>query len=108
MGPAASPGRLLVYVLVAVAGMVFFWNARHQPGESYNIVLDVILPLIAVAICGYAIYSTLVPRPPAPISYSAWIALAWLGLGLLMVLGLVITRPDRVRTFGKAFDTSEH
>ena len=108
MGPAASPGHLFGYALVAIAGMVFFWNARHQPGESYNIVLDVILPLIAVAICGYAIYSTLVPRPPAPISYSAWIALAWLGLGLLMVLGLVITRPDRVRTFGKAFDTSEH
>jgi len=49
-----------------------------------------------------------VPRPPAPISYSAWIALAWLGLGLLMVLGLMLTRPGRVRTFGKAFDTREH
>jgi amino acid transporter len=108
MATTASLGILLVYALVAIAGMVFFWNARHRQGESYNIVLDVILPLIAVAICGYAIYSTLVPRPPAPISYSAWIALAWLGLGLLMVLGLVLTRPDRVRTFGKAFDTSEH
>jgi len=60
-----------------------------------------------VAICGYAIYSTLVPRPPAPISYSAWIALAWLALGLVMVIGLALTRPDRVRTFGSAFDTSE-
>ena len=108
MATTASLGILLVYALVAIAGMVFFWNARHRPGESYNIVLDVILPLIAVAICGYAIYSTLVPRPPAPISYSAWIALGWLGLGLLVVLWLVITRPDRVRTFGKAFDTTEH
>ena len=108
MATTASLGILFVYALVAIAGMVFFWNARHRQGESYNIILDVILPLIAVAICGYAIYSTLVPRPPAPISYSAWIALAWLGLGLLMVLGLVLTRPDRVRTFGKAFDTSEH
>src|SRR5215469_10836244 len=107
MATTASLGILFVYALVAIAGMVFFWNA-HRQGESHNIVLDVILPLIAVAICGYAIYSTLVPRPPAPISYSAWIALAWLGLGLLMVLGLMLTRPDRVRTFGKAFDTSEH
>jgi amino acid transporter len=108
MATTASLGILFVYALVAIAGMVYFWNARHRQGESYNIVLDVILPLIAVAICGYAIYSTLVPRPPAPISYSAWIALAWLGLGLLMVLGLALTRPDRMRTFGKAFDTSEH
>ena len=106
MAITGSLGILFVYALVAIAGMVFFWNA-HRRGESYNIILDVILPLIAVAICGYAIYTTLVPRPPPPISYSAWIALAWLGLGLLILLGLMLTRPDRVRTFGKAFDTSE-
>lgn len=108
MATTASLGILFVYALVAIAGMVFFWNARHRQGGSYNILLDVILPLVAVAICGYAIYSTLVPRPPAPISYSAWIALAWLGLGLLVVLGLALTRPNRVRTFGRAFDTSDH
>jgi hypothetical protein len=28
--------------------------------------------------------------------------------GLLMVLGLVLTRPDGVRAFGKAFDTGDH
>jgi hypothetical protein len=58
-------------------------------------------------ICGYAIYSTLVPRPPAPISYSAWIALAWLVAGLLVVGVLVLTRPNQVRAFGKAFESSE-
>ncbi|MGH3168478.1 MAG: APC family permease [Trebonia sp.] len=108
MATTASLGILFVYALVAIAGMVFFWNARHRGDEAYNSVLDVILPLIAVAICGYAIYSTLVPAPPAPVSYSAWIALSWLGLGLLVVLGLVLTRPGRVRTFGKAFDAGEH
>jgi amino acid transporter len=107
MATTASLGILFVYALVAIAGMVFFWKARQQKGQSYNILLDVVLPLIAVAICGYAIYSTLVPRPPAPISYSAWIALGGLGLGLLMVAWLMLTRPDRVKTFGKAFDTTE-
>jgi amino acid transporter len=108
MATTASLGILFVYALVAIAGMVFFWNARHQSGESYNVFLDVVLPLIAVAICGYAIYSTLVPRPPAPISYSAWIALAWLAAGLVVLIALVLTRPDQVRRFGSAFDVSEH
>jgi len=107
MATTASLGILFVYALVAMAGMVFFWNARHQAGQSYNVILDVVLPLIAIAICGYAIYSTLIPRPPAPISYSAWIALAWLVAGVLMVIGLTLTRRDRVRTFGQAFGTSE-
>jgi amino acid transporter len=106
MATTASLGILFVYALVAIAGMVFFWKAR-QEGQSYNVILDVVLPVIAVAICGYAIYSTLFPRPPAPISYSAWIALAWLVAGVLVVIWLLLTRRDRVRMFGKAFDASE-
>ncbi len=106
MATTASLGILFVYALVAIAGMVFFWKAR-QEGQSYNVILDVALPVIAVAICGYAIYSTLFPRPPAPISYSAWIALGWLAAGVLVVIWLMLTRRDRVRTFGRAFDASE-
>jgi amino acid transporter len=106
MATTASLGILFVYALVAIAGMVFFWNARGGT-ERYNILLDVVLPLIAVAICGYAIYSTLVPRPPAPISYSAWIALAWVATGVVVVTALVLSRPDRVRAFGQAFDAGE-
>jgi amino acid transporter len=107
MATTASLGILFVYALVAIAGMVFFWNARRRGEEGYNVVLDIVLPLTAVVICGYAIYGTLVPRPPVPISYSAWIALAWLAAGLIIVVGLRLIRPDRVRTFGKAFDTSD-
>jgi amino acid transporter len=107
MATTASLGILLVYALVAIAGMVFFWRARGSGAERYNVFLDIVLPLIAVAICGYAIYSTLVPRPPAPISYSAWIALAWVAAGVVVVIGLVLARPDRVRAFGQAFDAGE-
>jgi amino acid transporter len=106
MATTASLAILLVYALVAIGGMVFFWRTRHQDGNRYNVVLDIVLPLVAVAICGYAIYSTLVPEPPAPIGYAAWIALAWLAAGML-ILAIVGTRyPDRVKSFGRAFDTS--
>jgi amino acid transporter len=107
MATTASLGILFVYALVAIAGMVYFWRARNRDGARYNVIMDVVLPLIAVLICGYAIYSTLVPKPPAPISYSAWIALAWVAAGLLVVLWLVLARPGKVRAFGQAFDTTE-
>lgn len=107
MATTGSIGILFVYILVTLAGMVFFWRARRA-GESYNWLLDVGLPLIAVAVCGYSIYASVFPRPPAPISYSLWIALGCLVAGLLAVAGLVLTRPDRVRAFGQAFDASTH
>src|SRR5262249_36867236 len=107
MATTASLGILFVYALVAIGGMVFFWNARHQKGQSYNIILDVVLPLISVVICGFAIYSTLLPPPPAPTSSSAWIALAWLVAGMLVMCVLVLTRRNRVRAFGEEFESSE-
>lgn len=108
MATTGSIGILLVYVLVAIAGMVFFWKARGRPGESYNWFLDIVAPLVAVAVCGYTIYASIWPRPPAPISYSLWIALGLLIAGLIILAVLVVTRPDRVRSFGRAFETSGH
>jgi amino acid transporter len=106
MATTGSIAILFVYVLVAIAGMVFFWRTRRDSG--YNWLLDVVLPVAAVAICGYTIYASIFPRPPAPISYSVWIALGFLAAGLIIVAVLVITRPQRVRTFGKAFETTSH
>jgi hypothetical protein len=45
MATTASLGILIVYALVAIAGMVFFWNARHRPpcvsadqlGEAFGV-----------------------------------------------------------------------
>jgi amino acid transporter len=108
MATTASLGILLVYALVAIAGMAFFWQVRHQRGERYNVLLDVVVPLAAVAICGYTIYASVVPRPPAPISYSLWIALAWLAAGIAIAAGLMLARPDQVRSFGRAFEPGTH
>lgn len=105
MATTGSLGILFVYVLVTLGGMVFFWRVRA--GGSYNWLLDLVLPLVAVAICGYAIYASVLPRPPAPVSYSVWIALGFLASGVLVVLGLMIARPGRVRSFGQAFESGQ-
>ena len=39
---------------------------------------------------------------------SLWIALGLLIAGLIILAVLVVTRPDRVRSFGRAFETSGH
>lgn len=107
MATTGSLGILAVYILVAIAGAVYFWRIRREPGQSWNVLLDVLLPLAAVAVCGYTIYASVLPRPPAPVSYSLWIALGCLAAGLLVVAGLAATRPDRVRRFGQAFEEGE-
>jgi len=106
MATTGSLGILFVYALVAIAGMIFFTRVRDS-SRGYNVLLDLLLPLIAVAICGYTIYASVVPVPPAPIGYSLWIALGLLGAALVVLVWLLVNRPAMVRRFGAAFGGEE-
>jgi hypothetical protein len=80
--------------------MTYFWRTRAASALGYNAVLDIVLPLAAIVVCGLTIYWSIIPRPPAPISYSIWVALGWLGLGVAYLLWLRLTAPGKVEQFG--------
>jgi amino acid transporter len=100
MATTATFGILGTYILVALAGMTYFWRTRVTSDVAYNLVLDVFLPVAAIVVCGLTIYWSITPRPPAPISYSIWVALGWLGLGIAYLLWLHATAPEKVSQFG--------
>lgn len=95
------------YILVALAGMVFFWRTRLATDVAFNVVFDVLLPLGAIAICGYTIYESFKAPGPSPNNWSPWIALVWLGVGVLVLAWLATTRPERVRSFGSILGEGE-
>jgi len=107
MATTGSLAILFSYILVAVAGGIYFWRERAGSSTAYSVLLDVVLPLGAIVICGYTIYKSVWPRPPAPISYSLWIAAGWLVAGIIVVAYLALTSPERVRAFGQAMDQGE-
>jgi amino acid transporter len=100
MATTATFGILGAYILIALAGMAFFWRSRDASETAFNVVFDVLLPLGAVAICGYTIYESFKAPGPSPNTWSPWIALAWLAAGLLVLAWLRATNPERVRSFG--------
>jgi amino acid transporter len=100
MATTATFGILGTYILVSLAGMTFFWRTRATSEIAYNPVLDIVLPVAAIVVCGLTIYWSIFPRPPAPISYSLWVALGWLGLGIVWLLWLRATAPNKVAQFG--------
>src|SRR3954447_13040277 len=106
MALTASLAILFVYVLVALSGMVFFWRTREE-GVAYNVLLDVVLPVIAIAICAYTIYKSVHPLPPSPMKWGPWVALIWLALGIVIVIYLNVRAPARVRAFGSILAEGE-
>jgi amino acid transporter len=99
MATTASLGILFAYILVSLAGMVYFWRARSGD-VAYNVLLDIVLPLGSIAICGYTIYKSVFPRPPAPISFAPYIAGGWFAVGVAILLWLYLRSPERIARFG--------
>jgi amino acid transporter len=97
----ATLAILAAYILVALAGMVFFVRRRGAAGARLNPLVDIVLPLLAIAICGYTIYRSVVPAPPDPVDKAPYLAAAWLALGVAVVALLQARRPERVRAFGR-------
>ena len=97
---------LAAYILIALAGMTFFWRTRETSETAFNVVFDIVLPLSAVAICAYTIYESFKAPGPSPNTWSPWIALAWLVVGLAVLAWLRATDPERVRSFGSILGES--
>jgi amino acid transporter len=100
MATTATFGILSVYILIALAGMVYFWRVRVASAVAYNVFFDVLVPLGATVICGLTIYWSIFPRPPHPISYAPYVAGGWLALGLVLLLWLNVRSPEKVAQFG--------
>jgi amino acid transporter len=106
LATTASLGILLVYMMVAASGAVMFWRERAAT-VHYNPVLDILLPLVAIVICGYTIYKSIEPVPPHPIDEAPYIAGAWVLLGLAVLVWLRVRSPEKVKQFGAALGEGE-
>lgn len=105
MATCATIGILITYILIAIAGISYF--ARDRTG--WNPLLDLVIPAGAIAICGYTLYKSIHPTPgyTGIFRWAPWVALIWLGAGVVIDLVLTISRPERVRAFGTILGASE-
>ncbi|MBS1879753.1 MAG: APC family permease [Actinobacteria bacterium] len=101
MATAATFALLAAYILVAAAGVTYFWRERTLPHVRYNPALDLIAPVIAIAICALTIYWSVVPEPPSPLNAAVWVTAGWLALGIVILVWMKATSPDKVARFGQ-------
>ena len=107
MATTATFAILGAYILIALAGMVFFWRSRSASDAAFNVVMDLVLPLGAAAICAYTIYESFKAPGPSPNNWSPWIAVGWLVAGVAVLAWLRATQPARVRSFGSILGQGE-
>ncbi len=96
---------ILVYIATCIS--VPFFYRREHPAE-FNILRHVILPIIPILVLAAVIYSQVVPLliPPyqaAPISYAVPICIAWLVIGIIIVVLLRVRAPQILARSNEVF-----
>jgi amino acid transporter len=87
---------LVAYILTNIGAIRFFVARRLWTWQW-------IVPVLAIVILGYTLYSNIIPVPAAPYNIFPYVALGWLVLGLL----IVFISPALVRRIGLHLEESE-
>jgi len=87
---------IVVYIMLCFGGIVFFRRTHRQ----WNPLAHVVVPLIGAVVFGAALYGSIYPVPPTPLDYTPYIALAWIVLGVLVLLALRARNPEAVARIG--------
>jgi amino acid transporter len=105
MASTATIGILIAYILIAVAGITHSTRDRR----AWNPLFDLVVPAIAIAICGYTLFKSIHPTPgyTGIFRWIPWVAIAYLVVGVAIDVWLTMTKPDRVRAFGTILGASE-
>lgn len=87
---------LVAYILTNIGAIRFFVSRRLWTWQW-------IVPLLAIIVLGYTLYSNIFPVPAAPYNIFPYVALGWLVLGLL----IVFVSPALVNRIGLHLEENE-
>lgn len=82
LGTIGVLALLVVYIASQFAAIRFFSRTHIWKAAQF------LIPVAAIVILGYTLYSNVYPVPPAPFQYFPYIVLAWIVIGVVIVLAV--------------------
>jgi amino acid transporter len=82
-GALATLAVIIAYGMTSIAAALYFWDADIAGGRYHQL----IPPIIAVPVLGYAFYSQIIPVPGPPLDFWPYLILAYvlIGVGILFL-----------------------
>src|SRR3989440_5622395 len=94
-----------VYIIICLGCIWHYWTKRRA---GFNWFLHLVVPLAGAVLFFLPPYYPDIQFPPAyPTKYANWIALGWIGAGLVLTVWLTQRAPDRLRDMDRVYVEDE-
>src|SRR5919108_6206968 len=91
---------ILLYIAVCLGSIVYYWRQRRS---EFNPLLHLLFPLLGAAAFAFPLYYQFKDWPDNPLGYGNWIAIGWIGLGIIVTIWLALTRPQALENADRVF-----
>jgi amino acid transporter len=71
----------------------------HRKNKTLNLFKHVFVPIVVFIVLATAIVYAVYPAPPAPLNYAAYVALAWVIIGVIVYAVLTRKKPQNIEKF---------
>jgi amino acid transporter len=96
---------VIVYILICLGCIWHYWTKRRN---EFNPFLHFVVPIAGAVLFFFPLYYQYVKFPPTyPIKYANWIALGWIGLGIVLTAVLSLRYPERLRDMERVYVEDE-
>jgi amino acid transporter len=96
---------VIVYILICLGCVWHYWTKRRN---EFNPFLHFVVPIAGAVLFFFPLYYQYVKFPPTyPIKYANWIALGWIGLGIVLTVVLSLRYPERLRDMERVYVEDE-
>jgi len=89
---------IIVYIMLCIGGIIFFHKTRDT--RKWNPLVHVVIPVVGAVVFGAAWYGSVHPTPPGILKWTPFVAIAWLLIGVVVLLWLRARRPESVARIG--------
>src|SRR4051812_4660321 len=96
---------VIVYILLCIGCVWHYWTKRRS---EFNWFLHFLVPIAGAVLFVFPLYYQYVKFPPTyPIKYANWIALGWIGVGIILTFWLMATQPEKLRDMDRVYVEDE-
>src|SRR4051812_48005320 len=96
---------VIVYILLCLGCVWHYWTKRRS---EFNWFLHFVVPIAGAVLFVFPLYYQYIKFPPTyPIKYANWIALGWIGVGIILTFWLMATQPEKLRDMDRVYVEDE-